>query len=156
MVWPFSKKKAQSRTTGEKATSENVKEGRNSAHFAAQSKALVLIQKNSKSKMRAVKIVQCNCGPSIELMDNVFAFDSDIDIPSIPLPNCHNPDKCRCVYLGVSDRRVLLGRRFAHDRRVELPIEGPGGGRRIISKKERRQKIRRASERSAWDKHEKF
>jgi len=144
MVWPFSKKKAQSRTT-----SENVKEGRNSAHFAAQSKALVLIQKNSKIKMRAVKIVQCNCLPSIELMDNVFAFDSDIDIPSIPLPNCHNPDECRCVYLGVSDRRVLLGRRFAHDRRVESRIEGSGAGRRIISKKERRQKIRRASERSA-------
>ena len=147
MVWPFSKKKVQSHTTSGKTTNENVKKTKNVAHFAAQSEALILIQKNSK--MRAVKIVQCNCGPSIELMDNIFAFDSDIDIPSIPLPNCHNPDKCRCVYLGVSDRRVLLGRRFAHDRRVESRIEGSGAGRRIISKKERRQKIRRASERSA-------
>lgn len=149
MVWPFSKKKAQSHTTGEKAKQDD-----NSAHFAAQSEALILIKKNSK--MRAVKIVQCNCGPSIELMDNVYAFDSDIDIPSIPLPNCHNPDKCRCAYLGVSDRRVLLGRRFAHDRRVDLRIEAAGDGDKILSKKERRKTIRRASERSAWDKHEKF
>ncbi len=154
MVWPFSKKKVQSRTTSEKATSENVKEGNNSAHFAAQSEALILIQKNSK--MRAVKIVQCNCGPSIELMDKVFAFDSDIDIPVIPLPNCHNPNKCRCAYLGVTDRRVLLGRRFAHDRRVDLRIEAAGDGDKVLSKKERRKTIRRASERSAWDKHEKF
>jgi len=149
MVWPFSKKKARSHTTGERAKQDD-----NSAHFAAQSEALILIKKNSK--MRAVKIVQCNCGPSIELMDNVYAFDSDIDIPSIPLPNCHNPDKCRCAYLGVSDRRVLLGRRFAHDRRVDLRIEAAGDGDKILSKKERRKKIRRASERSAWDKHEKF
>jgi len=154
MVWPFSKQKVQSRTTSEKATSENVKKTQNAAHFAAQSEALILIQKNSK--MRAVKVVQCNCGPSIELMDNVYGFDSDIDIPVIPLPNCHNPDKCRCAYLGVTDRRVMLGRRFAHDRRVDLRIEAAGDGDKILSKKERRKTIRRASERSAWDKHEKF
>ena len=154
MVWPFSKKKVQSRTTSEKISSEDVKERQNIAHSAAQSEALILIQKNSK--MRAVKIVQCNCGPSIEMMDNVYAFDSDIDIPSIPLPNCHNPNKCRCAYLGVTDRRVLLGRRFAHDRRVDLRIEAAGDGDKILSKKERRKTIRRASERSAWNKHEKF
>jgi len=154
MVWPFSKKKVQSRTTSEKANSENVKKGQSFAHSAAQSEALILIQKNSK--MRAVKLVQCNCGPSIELMDEVYAFDSDIDIPVLPLPNCHNPDKCRCAYLGVTDRRVMLGRRFAHDRRVDLRIEAAGDGDKILSKKERRKTIRRASERSAWDKHEKF
>ena len=154
MVWPFSKKKVQSRTTSKKATSANVNEDQNSAHFAAQSEALILIQKNSKKQ--TVKIVQCNCGPSIEMMDNVYAFDSDIDIPVIPLPNCHNPNKCRCAYLGVTDRRVLLGRRFAHDRRVDLRIQAAGDGDKILSKKERRKTIRRASERSAWDKHEKF
>jgi len=154
MVWPFSKKKVQSRTTSEKVSSEDVKKGHSFAHAAAQSEALILIQKNSK--MRAVKIVQCNCGPSIELMDNVYAFDSDIDIPVLPLPNCHNPDKCRCAYLGVTDRRVMLGRRFAHDRRVDLRIQAAGDGDKVLSKKERRKTIRRASERSTWDKHEKF
>lgn len=151
MVWPFSKKKVQSHTTGEKAKQDD-NSAHIAAHIAAQSEALIAIQKNSK--MRAVKIVQCNCGPSIEMMDKVFAFENDI--PSIPLPNCHFPDKCRCAYLGVSDRRVLLGRRFAHDRRVDLRIEAAGDGDKIISKKERRQVTRRASEKSSWDKHEKF
>ena len=145
MVWPFSKKKVQSRTA-----SVNVKKTQN----AAQSEALMLLQKNSK--MRAVEIVHCNCGPSIELMDKVFAFDSDIDIPSIPLPNCHNPNECRCAYLGVTDKRVMLDRRIAHDRRVDFRIEAAGDSDKILSKEDRRKTIRRASERSAWNKHEKF
>ena len=170
MVWPFSKKKAQSDTTSEEVKSEEVKEDYKTSHSIAQSAALKIIQ--AKSKIHAVRIVRCNCRPSIRMMDEVFQFGSDV--PSIPLPNCPTPDTCRCAYQGVSERRVLLGRRFAHDRRVDLRVEDEGDGDKIADKdegdgdkiaykvdkvaekKERRQIIRRACERNASDKHEKF
>lgn len=139
MVWPFSKKKTETKQDPiEKERLEHA-----STHFKTQRAALEKLRAR-KDEIFGVKIVRCNCDPSIKLMDNVYMFGSNI--PRIPLTNCPNPERCKCEYLGLSDQRVIPDRRDGHDRRGAMRVEN----------ERRKNHGRRTSDASSWDKHEKL
>ena len=135
MVWPFGKK-AEKKESG--ANHLDYKE----RHILLQREQLHKLRSNKK--VFAVKIVRCNCDASIKIMDSIFPFGTNI--PRIPLPNCSNPDNCKCQYQGIADKRFLPDRRKAPDRRDAMRVE----------KEERRKNHGRRKEDGSWEQYDKF
>ena len=62
--------------------------------------------KNSKH-FYGVQIGQCGCKASSKYAGRFFKFKN---VPSLPVAGCDAPE-CKCVYLGVSNRRSNMDRR---------------------------------------------
>ena len=138
MVWPFGKKAE--KKAGKDSQQEHL--DYKQRHILLQREQLQKLRNDKK--VYSVKIVRCNCDASIAIMDKIFPFGTNI--PRIPLPNCSNPDNCKCQYQGMRDKRFLPDRRKTPDRRDAMRVD----------KDERRKNHGRRKEDSSWEQYDKF
>lgn len=136
MVWPFGKKE-------KKAVTSGVGDTERKAPFVDKNKQLHKLLNDTQNI--GVKIIRCGCDASLEIMDKTFLFNESV--PTLPLENCSNPNKCNCQYLGLRNRREKPDRRVQrHDRRDSMRLEDD----------RRKNHGRREDDASRWDNYQKL
>jgi len=77
-------------------------------------------------RFQGVQIHQCGCSASARYAGRFFSFD---EVPSLPLERCDAPE-CKCVYLGVSNRRNGLDRRELGGIEMKKKMRSPSDRRK--------------------------
>ncbi len=77
-------------------------------------------------RFHGVQIHQCGCTASARYAGKFFSFE---EVPSLPLARCDAPE-CKCVYLGVSNRRNGFDRRFSGGLEIEKKKRSPSDRRK--------------------------
>ena len=69
----------------------------------------MLLQLMNSKRFYGVQIGQCGCKASSKYAGRFFSFKK---VPSLPVEGC-DARECHCVYIGVSNRRSDMDRRFS-------------------------------------------
>lgn len=81
--------------------------------------------------------IEAHCAASSALAGCEFRFE---DAPALPVSGCDSA-VCKCTYIGLPERRMLINRRSGRDRRQSIRME---------SEERRRGRPRRDTDANAW------